>query len=476
MKDALSPEAREAFAKKVLSQFGELAIDKRRLPDSRLTDRGIPSYVAEWVLDSLVPGVGRLTAEEAARVQDWTATRVPGPAEQNSVKMRLTRGQSVKVLTPVQVEVILKRNRQDRVAKLPLLAIDDACIADETIERYPDLLRQGMWGLTELISTEDGVAIVSFKPMQATVNVPLYKAARKEFSLAEWRALMILSMGYSPEAYDEEQQVLLLCRLLPLVQKNMHLMELAPKGTGKSYVFENINPRVRLVSTPVSSAVLFVNNATGQFGLLARYKAVVLDEVQSLKFEKPEEVIGGLKAYLANGKLTRGGLHESSSDCGLVLLANILLDDKQRPIRNPVVSELPKFLQETAFLDRLRGLLPGWELPKLGSACFANSVGLKSDFFGDVLVALRDDLGPDQMCARRVRLCGEGGVRNEFAVRSIASGLVKILFPDGDVDNDDFERWCVQPAVRLRQFVWDQLYALDAEYRQYDRVLTYTLQ
>ena len=266
-------------------------------------------------------------------------------------------GKLVKVLTPVQVEVELTRRRQERVAKMGLLGIGDAFIADTMVQRYPDLLNQGMWGVVQLTNTEEGVAVDGFKPMQASVNLQLYKEARAEFTLQEWRALMLNSMGYNPLAFTEEEQTLLLCRLLPLVQKNMHMMELAPKGTGKSYIYENVSPQVRLVSGGnVSPAVLFVNNASGQWGLLARYAVVVLDEIQTLKFEKPEEIVGGLKGYLANGRLTRGGMHETASDCSLVMLANIMLDSQQQPLIEPLVKELPGFLQETAFLDRIRAL------------------------------------------------------------------------------------------------------------------------
>lgn len=269
----------------------------------------------------------------------------------------------------------------------------------------------------------------------------------------------------------------MLCRLLPLVQKNMHLMELAPKGTGKSYIYENVSPKVRLVSGGnVSPAVLFVNNMSGQPGLLARFAVVVLDEVQTLKFEKPEEIIGGLKGYLANGKLTRGGLYEMGSDCGLVMLANILLDSEQQPLTEPLVRELPNFLQETAFLDRIRGLIPGWKLPKLSGECFARGIGLKSDFFGDALIAMRNDLEHDQRCARRIQLKGKKVYkRNEDAVRSIASGLLKIMFPHGIVSDADFNYYCVRPAKQLRQLIWEQLQILDAEYRQYESDISYEI-
>jgi ATP-dependent Lon protease len=151
------------------------------------------------------------------------------------------------------------------------------------------------------------------------------------------------------------------------------------------------------------------------------------------------------------------------------MLANISLDANQRPAVEPLVKELPAFLQETAFLDRMKAIIPGWELPKLSNFSFAAGVGLKSDFFGDALLALRDDLSADQYCARRIRLKGQKPYRrNEESIATASAGLMKILFPDGKASDQDFWRHCVRPAVRLRQLIWEQLYQLDAEYRQYE--------
>lgn len=462
---------------KVLSVFGNLAIDKRRLPMSQLHKRGVPAYVAEWVLDSIVPGQGPLTEAEAAKVQAWANKFIPGSGDSGLIKERLLRGELVKILTPVNVEIELTRKRQDRIAKLSLISINDGLVGEGLVGAYPDLLQQGMWGVVELINTQEGITISDFRPMQATVNLQLYKEARHHFTLEEWRELMLMSMGYNPEAFTPDEQILLLCRLLPLVQKNMHMIELAPKGTGKSYIYENISPSVRLMSGGnVSPAVLFVNNASGQWGLLARYAVVVLDEVQTLRFEKPEEIIGGLKGFLANGRLTRGGLHETASDCGLVMLANIKLDSRQKPLHDLYIQELPSFLQETAFLDRIRALIPGWEIRKLSGECFARGVGLKSDFFGDALLALRNDLEHDQRAARRIELLGERVYkRNEDAVHAIASGMLKILFPHGQVSRAEFEQYCVKPARHLRQLVWNQLQILDGEYRQYEELIRYQI-
>lgn len=467
MTSSLTPES---LNEKVRAVFGRLAVDKRRLPSSQLNRRNVPAYVAEWVLESLAPGEGPVSPNELAKIQAWADRFLPLPEEANIIRNRLYNGEIVKVLTPVEVEITLTKHKRERVAQLKLLGLSEVEIADGIVEQYPDLLKQGMWGVVELTDSQEGIALTSFKPMQASVNLELYKEKRAYFSLEEWRALLLTSMGYNPWNFTEREKTYLLCRLLPLVEKNLHLLELAPKGTGKSYLYENINPRVRLVSGGnVSPAVLFVNNASGQWGLLARFAVVVLDEVQTLKFEKPEEIVGGLKGFLANGRLTRGGLYETSSPASLVMLANIVLDNEQRPINTPLVKELPEFLQETAFLDRLRGIIPGWKVRKLSSDSFAQGMGLKSDFFGDALLALREDVTANQYVQRAVSLAGEKRYkRNEDAVRLIASGLMKLQFPNGIITPEKFEIYCLKPAIELRQLVWDQLYVLDAEYRQYD--------
>lgn len=467
------PLTPESLNQKVSQVFGPLAIDKRRLPSSQLNRRNVPAYVAEWVLENLAPGEGAVTPAELEKIQAWADRFLPLPNESKVIKNRLLNGEVVKVLTPVEVEIVLTKRTKERVAQLKLLGLPEVNINDGIVETYPDLLKQGMWGVVELTDTEEGVALTSFKPMQASVNIKLFKEKRAAFTLDEWRALLLTSMGYNPWAFDELEKTYLMCRLLPLVEKNLHMLELAPKGTGKSYLYENINPRVRLVSGGnISPAVLFVNNASGQWGLLARFAVVVLDEVQTLKFERPQEIVGGLKGFLANGRLTRGGLYETASPCSLVMLANILLDNEQRPINFPLVKELPEFLRETAFLDRLRGILPGWKVHKLGGDSFAQGMGLKSDFFGDALLALREDVTANQYAQARIALKGKKRYkRNEDAVRLLASGLMKLQFPHGQISAEDFEIYCLHPAIEMRQLVWEQLYMLDAEYRQYDEYI-----
>lgn len=465
----------QTLESKIDQVFTNAAIDKRRLVASGLKNRGVPGYVAEWVLETVVPGPGKLSPAEASKVQEWAARFIPKADEGNAIRNRLLAGERVKILTRVQIDVTLGQNKAVRNAKLALIGIFDGRIGEDIVRQNPQLLSHGMWGVVELIYLSgQGVVITSFRPMQAAANLADWCAARAQFTIDEWRAVLMRSMGYNPEFYTSEQQMLVLARLLPLVQKHAHLLELAPRGTGKSYVYENISPKVRLISGGnVSPAVLFVNNANGQGGLLTRYAVVVLDEVQTLKFESPAEIVGGLKGYLANGRITRGGLHEFASDCSFVMLANITLDSHSNPVNDPVTKELPDFLQETAFVERLKGLIPGWLIPKLEQNSFALGVGLKADYFGDILVELRDNHAEsDLYCARHVNLGARAYHRNKEAVTALASGYMKLLYPHAEPTQDEFLTHCLEPAIRLRQGVWDLLYNHGGEYRKFERSIT----
>jgi ATP-dependent Lon protease len=457
---------------KVREVFGPLAMDKRRLDSSGLPKLGVPSYVSEWILEDIVPGTGALTETEQTTLSQLVQQILPRRNEQNVFRNRLLTGDAVPVLAHMNVEVRLTRSQQERFAKISALGFDDCYISDALVDHYKDLLKQGMWGVIELIKTKDGVQVISFDPMQATVDLKQFREKRRSFDADEWRELMLRSCGYNPDVYTVTQQIWILCRLLPLVQKNMHLMELAPKGTGKSFIYENISPRVYLTSGNITPAVLFYNNATGYPGLLARYDTIVIDEVQRVKLENPGEIISNLKIYLANGHIRRGGKADIASDCGLVLLANIALNEDQQPGSDLIIGDLPKFMHETAFLDRFRGIIPGWQISKFTQASKAQGLGLKADFFSDTLTSMRHDISYDEWTRSRVQFPEKVSIRDEEAIISLAAGLLKILYPHLEVSNSAFDNYCLQPAMQMRQIVRNQMWQLDEEYRQTDKHLS----
>ena len=458
--------------------FGNLSIDKTRLPSSGLTAVGVPSFVAEWLLDKIVPGSGTLTATELEKVNTFVKKAFPRKDDRNEIIFDLTQGEVRKLIALMQVRVRLEQGSKeipDPIARIPVLNLSDCAIPLGLIERNKMLLRQGVWGKISLAMQPDGkVEVIDFDPFQCSkVDLQAYADCRARFNTEEWRDLLFCSMGFNPQhpSYNQESKTWVLARLLPLVESNYHIMELAPKGTGKSFVFENINSKVALISGgKVTSAQLFINGKTKEVGLLGRHDVLVLDEVQSLTFDNPEEVIGPLKNYLASGRYNRSGFADISSDCSLVMLANIELDEQLQP-RNEenIIANLPKFFAETAFLDRFAGIIPGWKIPKFQREMTSYQFGLKMDFLGESLLSLRHDNRFISYAQQHTKFDKNATIREQNAIFKSASGFLKILYPHLDLTLMDYQRDCLEPAQKLRQEIRNSLYYLDDEFRKYGR-------
>jgi ATP-dependent Lon protease len=405
-------------------------------------------------------------------------TAFPRKDDRNVIQFDMTQGRTRNVLALMKVRVILNRKAEkipEPFAIIPALNLNECAIATDIIEKHKTmLLRQGLWGKISLGFRPDGkVEVLNFDPFQISILKPEnYATYREEFTTAAWRDLLISAMGYNPEhpEYSDRAKTWLIARLLPMVEMNFHLMELAPKGTGKSFIFENISSKVKLVSGgKVTPAQLFIHGSTKEVGLLGRHDVLVLDEVQSLTFDNPDEIIGVLKTYLASGRYNRGGHGEIASDCSLVMLANIELTEDFRP-RNEqyLIGDLPEFFSETAFLDRFAGIIPGWHIPKFKNEMTAQQFSLKMDYFGEMLLLLRRD-GRFFKYAQDHTSFKQATVRDQNAILKAASGFLKLLYPHLKLTLEDYERDCLKPACQLRQYIRNNLYYLDAEYKSYGR-------
>jgi len=213
----------------------------------------------------------------------------------------------------------------------------------------------------------------------------------------------------------------------------------------------------------VTPAVLFYNNATNMPGLLVKHDAVVLDECQSISFENPGEVIGILKGFLEAGYFTRGK-QKVTSEAGIVMLANIPIDSSGRPKSENLFENLPDFLRETAFIDRLHGILPGWDLPKFNSNMISKGTGFKADFFAEVLHVLRDRSGYLEYIKDNCTIESDS-IRDKIAIWRLAAGLLKLLSPNLNVTQEELHEFCLKPALSLRQRIRNQLSLLDPEYK-----------
>lgn len=460
------------FASKAVQHFKEVTIQKDLVRIAGLGGRAIPTFVSEWIVSRFAQG-NLVPVEAQDKIQDFINNHLPPKDQRERIKNRLYTGEQLLILDEYLVTVDLAKG--DRHLQIPLLDEPKAALAEEIVDKYPLLLGTGVWGVGKLryrFATQgrsDGRIYMSeFHPMQAaTINVDLYCRLRDNFSLLEWRDLLVSSMGYNPAFYSPTQQIHLLTRLIPIVQERVNLLELAPKGTGKSFVYLNLSRYVRLVSGgKVTPAVLFYNNATRQPGLLSHFDVVVFDEAQSMSFDNPGEVVGVLKDYLESGQFSRGGKAKLSATAGLVILANIPLNAHMKPASQNLFAELPKFLGETAFIDRIHGIIPGWELPRIEESSISRTVGFKADFFGEIMHHLRTRVGYETFAEANTNLVGTNDRRDRNAIIRLASGYLKLLFPSLKVTRQEYIDFCLRPAIALRQRIRDQLTLLDPEYKR----------
>jgi ATP-dependent Lon protease len=310
--------------------------------------------------------------------------------------------------------------------------------------------------------------MTDFKPFQTPgVDLDYFIESRKHFSLEEWIDLIVSSSQFNPETHTLAQKMLLLARIIPLVQPRVNLVELAPKGTGKSFVFDNISRYAAVIpGGKLSAPSLFFNSSSRQIGLIPRYDVVVVDEIQKIQTDSAGEAMAGLKMYLESGRYRRATGDMGTSEAGFVMLGNIALTDERRPLYQSegLFKELPSALQESAFIDRLHGLMEGWHMPRITKNTPSRHLGLKGDFFGEILHELRPRLEFADYVSQHLHLPSCDDMRDNKAIARIAEGYLKLLFPDLNVEEAQFIEFCVNPAVRMRQQIRDELSKIDKEY------------
>ncbi|GHO75233.1 hypothetical protein KSD_30040 [Ktedonobacter sp. SOSP1-85] len=462
-----------SFEQKALYYYDEVCINKGLMRQASIGSQSVPMYVGEWIVSRHMTD-GRIDDAARKRMRDFINKHLPSKDRKEQLKSQLKNGQTLLILDTYTVEVNLRSDKY--TLRIPCLDDNKATIEGYIVEKYPLLLGGGVWGVgrleyqppNEIEHLPGTIHMVDFRPMQAaTIDMDLFCEQRQHFTLEEWRDLLVSSMGYNPAAYTPDQLMFLITRLIPIVQERVNLVELAPKGTGKSFVYLNLSRYVRLISGgKVTAAVLFHNNATNQSGLLSRFDVVVFDEAQSLSFDNPNEVIGVLKDYLESGSFSRGGKQQNIATSGIVILANIPLDANGYPRSENLFANLPEFLRETAFIDRIHGILPGWKLPRIQEESISMSVGFKADFFGEVLHNLRSMAGYEDYVKAHGSIIGTNDLRDHNAIIRLAAGYLKLLFPDLRLSTKELVDYCLRPAASLRQLVRNQLAALDPEYKR----------
>jgi len=460
---------------KIIDIYESSSIDKSLYSSSGLNEQSIPVFVGEWLIDRQLKG-GDWDEGVKQQVIGFIHKYMPSKDEVEDLKQRLRNGDSVSVLEYISPKVNL--NRDQTYLESGSLGNQKVYIEEFLLAKFPRLLKGGLWGLAiyGYRRTDDGgeVWLNDFKPLQAAaIDFDEYVENRKKFNLDEWLQLLINSLGYSAEekGYGSKQKrQALLTRLLPFVQRRVNLFELAPKGTGKSFLFGQFSRYSRLIEGgAVSPAVLFYNENTKIPGLFTQFDVVVFDEAQTLSFSSPDETVAKLKGYLEQGKYSKGK-YTVSADAGAVFIANVQIDANGLPInKHNLFGELPKLLQESALLDRIHGILPGWNLPRMTVGALSDGVGFKADFLGEIFHYMRTRIEFDRFVEERSYMIGSKDFRDVRAIMRMSAGFLKLLFPNlQDVSDNDFVEYCLKPAIELRQRLREQLYYIDSEFKNYD--------
>ena len=355
-------------------------------------------------------------------------------------------------------------------------------IPETLVNQYPMLLSGGMWGTIDLTYDENEVHNKKIRPFKVTGFTPFqvsiidlddYIEQRQKFTTEEWLDVLVNSCGLNPNKMSRRQKLLYLCRCIPLVESNINLLELAPRETGKTYLYRNISYYSHVLSGgKATPAQLFINLNNGKIGEVGTRDVVVFDEIANTDFTDPRSFVSIMQGYMQDAKFSRGK-KEILAFASLVFVGNIdiqgnLPHEKYYHLFEP----LPDFLQVTAFLDRLHAYLPGWEIPKLGPESYSRDYGFITDYFCEILHDLRrvDVLSTVRSRFEIIDTAGtDQGIsgRDQRAIMKTTSALLKLLYPDGQVLDDELEEVLLL-SCELRQRVREQLHLMAQG--EYERV------
>ncbi len=432
----------------------------------------VPVYVLEYLLGKYCASDDPIAIEAGLRVVNATlADNFVRPDEANKAQSRVKEKGRHTLIDKVKVRYVSEDDKY--WAELVNFGHKFIHIPDTYVRQYDRLLVGGIWAQVSLTHyfDEEGKGkrspfrIEELKPIQvATFDLAEYQAGRRQFSTDEWIDLLIRSIGLEPSHFDHRLKLLFLARLIPLCEANYNLIELGPRGTGKSYAFQEISPYVILLTGPTTVANLFYNMASGKMGLVGLWDAIAFDEVADMQ-KMPPEVITTLKTYGESGTFARG----KDALSGAASIA--LFGNTNQPVELMVRSShlfmpLPEVIRDDmAFLDRLHFYLPGWEIPKMQMEFFTDHYGFVVDYLAEALRELRRHNLTEQV-DRYFTLGAHLNARDVKAVRRTVAGLLKLVHPHGVVTRDDMAE-LVELAIEGRRRVKEQLKKMGAfEYHQ----------
>lgn len=431
-----------------------------------------PRFVVEYLIDNYCTEEN--FQQDLQQVVKRLRDNFVHGAEAEKVRHQIRESRSHSVLA--SLEIRLQETEDKYWGTISAINENFVNVSESLVRQYPMLLSGGMWGTITLTYDETEVHGKKIRPFKVTEFTPFqisvidlneYLEKRRQFESAEWLDILINSIGLNPEPMSQREKLLYLFRLVPLIESNCNTIELAPRETGKTYIYRNQSYYATVLSggkaTPAS---LFINNFSGKVGVVGSRDAVVFDEIANTDFADPKALVSIMQGYMQDAKFSRGK-KEILAFASIVLVGNIDIQAKLPHEKYYHLFEpLPDFLQVEAFIDRLHGYIPGWEIPKIHPGSLAKDYGFITDYLCEIMHELRrqDVLGP---LKSRYELLdtsnSQTGItgRDVRGIEKVLSGLVKLMYPHGEITDDELAE-LLSVAVEGRQRVRHQLHLMAA--------------
>lgn len=444
-----------------LKHYFEGKIVRKDLTKRVKEGANVPVYVLEYLLGKYCSQDDALVEQGVQTVKNILANNYVRPDEAQKILSKLKELGSYSIIDVVTVKLDYKTDTY--YASFSNLGLNDISINPEFPQRYERLLGGNLWCMVNLEYDFDEadfrsqtIKIRNLQPIQLpNIDLADILSNRKNFTKEEWIDILLRSCGMEPTQFDKRVKWLLIARLIPLVENNFNLCELGPRGTGKSHIYKEISPNSILVSGGQTTvANLFYNMRDKQIGLVGMWDCVAFDEVAGIKF-KDQDGIAIMKDFMASGSFSRGK-EEKNANASMVFVGNInqsvesLL--KTSSLFDPFPSEMGT---DTAFFDRMHCYIPGWEIPKYRPEFFTDDFGFITDYLSEFFREMRKRSFTDAY-QEYFRLGRDLNQRDTIAVNRMVSGLVKLVYPDGNFDKEDI-REILTFALESRRRVKEQL-------------------
>ena len=477
--------------KKLRDCFDEMVVFKDLSKTNFFSALSLPSFMRDWLLKKFQDDTGYFDQDELLR---FVKRYIPRKDDWIAIKDRIiVEGERVKFLAKISVDIDIKTGEVSFA--LPDFGLDykQTIIEDDVWSSDKDELVKGkeIWGMVELgyRSSQEAEFIPSFQGSSKSksndgkiklisfnnfcpynINLDYFKEARQEFSISEWIDIVLGAVDYNANGYKTiEEKLTMITRLLPFAEKRLNLIELAPKGTGKSYLFGNVSRFGWLSSGGVMSrAKMFYDISKRQVGLVGGNDFITLDEVQTISFSNTDEMRAALKGYLEQGTFTVGD-YKGIADAGVILCGNISQEIMDQDGWSNMFLELPEVFHESALIERFHGFIKGWNIPRMNDDLKINGWALNSEYFCSILHELRSDMTYRSVVDDLIIVPKGADTRDTEAVKRISTAYLKLLFPHvqdaKDINPIEFETYCFRRAYQMRKTIKYQLGLLDVEYK-----------